>query len=48
MKLRFGYANTKMIEKYSGKDDPCDHLTQWTKAREQNHNQNGCTFFVIH
>lgn len=32
MKLRFDYANTRMIEKYSRKDDLHDHLTQWTKA----------------
>lgn len=32
MKLRFMYDNTRMKEKYSGKDDPCDHLARWTKA----------------
>lgn len=32
IKLRFGYVNTQMIEKYSGKDDPYDHLAQWTKS----------------
>jgi len=32
MKLRFRYDNTIMIEKYSGKDDPRDHLVRWTKA----------------
>lgn len=32
MRSRFGYANTRMTEKYSGKDDPCDHLARWTKA----------------
>lgn len=26
MKLRFGYANTYMIEKYIGKDDLHEHL----------------------
>ena len=26
MKLRFGYANTRMIGMYSGRDDPCDHI----------------------
>jgi len=26
IKLRFGYVNTRMIEKYSGKDDPHDDL----------------------
>jgi len=29
-----GYANTRMTENYSGKDDPCDHLARWTKAWE--------------
>lgn len=32
MKLRFGYANTRMNEKYSGKDGPREHLARWTKA----------------
>lgn len=32
MKLRFGYANTRMTEKYNGKDDPHDHLARWTKV----------------
>lgn len=32
MKLRFGCANTKIDEKYSGNDDPCDHLALWTRA----------------
>ena len=26
MKLRFGYANTHIVEKYTGKDDPREHL----------------------
>lgn len=32
MKLFFGHANTIIIEKYSGKDDPHNHLEKWTKA----------------
>lgn len=32
MRLRFGYANSQMTEKYSGKDNPHDHLAQCTKA----------------
>lgn len=32
MKLRFRYENTRMIEKYTGKDDPREHLVRWTKA----------------
>ena len=32
MKLRFGHDNTRMTEKYSGKDDLRDHLEKWTKA----------------
>ena len=32
MKFRFDYGNTRMIEKYNRKDDPRDHITQWTKA----------------
>lgn len=32
MKLRFGHANTRLIEKYNGRDNPCDHLAKWTKA----------------
>lgn len=32
MKLRFGYVNTRMTKKYNKKDDPCDHLAQWTRA----------------
>ena len=32
MKLRFGYVNTRMAEKYIGKDDPRDHLAQWNKT----------------
>jgi len=32
MKLRFGYANTDMTEKYSRKDDPHKHLVLWTKS----------------
>ena len=32
MKIRFGYANTRIIEKYTGNDDLRDHLTRWTKA----------------
>lgn len=31
MKLRFGYANTYMTEKYTRKDDLREHLAQWTK-----------------
>lgn len=31
MKLRFGYANTHMIEKYTGKDDSCEPMVQWIK-----------------
>jgi len=32
MKLSFEYANTRMAEKYSGKDDLCENLAQRTKA----------------
>lgn len=32
MKLRFGHANTKMIEKYNGRGDLHNHLEKWTKA----------------
>ena len=32
MKLRFGYVNTHMTEKYSGKDDLRVHFAWWTKA----------------
>jgi len=47
MKLRFGYANTRMIEKYNGKDDLHDHLARWAKAWETKPQPNVCTFFVI-
>jgi len=33
MRLRFGYANTRMTKKYSEKDDPLNHLGQWTNIR---------------
>lgn len=29
-KLSFRYANTRITEKYNGKDDPCQHLAPWT------------------
>lgn len=32
MQLRFVYANTRMNEKYSGKDDPHENLAWWTRA----------------
>lgn len=32
MKLCFSHANTRMTEKYNGKDDLRDHLEKWTKA----------------
>ena len=32
MKLWFLRANTRMTEKYNGKDDMCDHLAKGTKA----------------
>lgn len=32
MKLRFGCENTRMTEKYNGRDDLHDHLEKWTKA----------------
>lgn len=32
MKLQFGYANTCITEKYTGKDDPHGHLAHWTKS----------------
>lgn len=32
MKLRLGYANTHITEKYIGKDDSCENLARWTKA----------------
>lgn len=36
--IRFGHPNTRLIEKYNGKDDPCDHLMKWTKAWGKNQN----------
>jgi len=30
-KLMFGYANTFLVEKYTGKDDLRKHLARWTK-----------------
>lgn len=32
MKLWFGYANTRITQKYTRKDDPCEHLARWMKA----------------
>lgn len=32
MRLRFGQPNTRLNEKYDGRDDPRDHLAKWTKA----------------
>jgi len=32
MKLQFGRANTRMTEKYNGKDDLHIHLEKWTKV----------------
>lgn len=32
MRLRFGYANTRMTKKYSGKDDPHENLVRRTRA----------------
>lgn len=32
MRLRFGRPNTRLTEKYDGRDDPCDQLAKWTKA----------------
>lgn len=34
MKLQFGCANTRITEKYNGRDNPCDHLVKWAKAWE--------------
>jgi len=31
MKLPFRCADTRMTEKYNGRDDPHDHLEKWTK-----------------
>ena len=31
MRIRFGYENTQLTEKYIGKDDPCEHLARWKK-----------------
>jgi len=33
MRIWFGYANTHMTEKYTRKDDSCEHLAHWMKAR---------------
>jgi len=32
MQLIFGYINTRLTKKYTGKDDPREHLSHWTKA----------------
>jgi len=32
MKVQFGYANTCITEKYTGKDDLRKHLARWMKA----------------
>lgn len=32
MKLRFKYSNTRIIEKYTRKGDPHEHLARWEKA----------------
>jgi len=32
MKLQFGYANTRITEKYTEKDNPCEHLAHWMRA----------------
>lgn len=32
MKLRFGYANTHITQKYRGKDDLREHRAQWMKV----------------
>ena len=32
MRLQFGRPNTRLTEKYSGKDDPRDHLEKCTKV----------------
>lgn len=33
MKLPFRRTNTRMTEKYNGRDDTCDHLAKWTKSQ---------------
>lgn len=32
MELWFGYANTHMTKKYTGKEDPHENLAHWTRA----------------
>jgi len=32
MRLRFGQPNTRLTEKYDGRDDPRNHLAKWNKA----------------
>lgn len=35
IKLRFGYANTRIIDKYTRKDDPREYLARWMKEWEE-------------
>lgn len=30
--MMIGYANTRMIEKYTGKDDLREHVARWKKS----------------
>ena len=32
MQISFGKSELKITDKYNGRDDPCMHLTKWTKA----------------
>ena len=32
IRLRFGHVETRIIEKYNGKDDPHEHLSHWILA----------------
>ena len=31
MRLRFGHPKIRVTKKYDGRNDPCDHLSKWTK-----------------
>ena len=47
MKLRFWWVNTRMNEKYNGRDDPHDHLAKWTKAWGTKLQHSGYMYFFI-
>ena len=46
-KLPLSMGKAELIEKYIGKDDPCDHLARWTKAWGMEPQLEWATFSVI-